>query len=194
MRYPLPFPGCFILMFFSFCLSIKTKVKVCFCFGGAPLGSRLLLSLIFPPPSLLIRLHATICSNQIALTYITGHTCVRWTIDCHGRACCCETLCTVQVAAANMANSYLNFDSTPPSSQTSLLAASIFRSISMSAVEDVCASYSRILFTLNLPFPGGFCPSPCAPARASLEIVDHPSFQKKKKRKGFFFGSLSLSS
>lgn len=35
----------------------------------------------------------------------------------------------------------------------------------------LCAS-----FTLILPFPGGYCPSPCAPARASLlEIVD-PTF------------------
>lgn len=45
-----------------------------------------------------------------------------------------------------------------------------------------------VFFTLMLPFPGGVCPSPCAPARASLEIVD-PSFLKKKC---FFFGFFLL--
>lgn len=102
----------------------------------------------------LIRLHATFCSNQIAMPYITGHTCVRWTIDCHGRACC-ETLCTVHVAAANIAN-YLNsfelWQHTPFHPQISFLPASIFRSISMSAVK-ICYVQNIVYFSLLSCFP-----------------------------------------
>ena len=109
-----------ILCFFFICLNTKKKSKKC---GPAPRGSRLLLSLIIasPLPSLL---HPFFYTLPFALTRLLCPTLrgirayVRWTFDCYGRACC-ETLCTVQVAAANMANTYLNFDSTPPSTQIS---------------------------------------------------------------------------
>lgn len=66
-----------ILCFFFICLNTKKKVKSV----GLPHGARdytLTYYCLAPPlPPSSVFLHATFCSNQIALPYITGHTCVR---------------------------------------------------------------------------------------------------------------------